>query len=301
MRSAIFFSLLVCVACPAEAQERKKRPSQDYPPHMEAAQVEKYKLVDGVQLRLWVFTPDGHKPGDRRPAIVFFFGGGWTGGSPQQFEQHSKHLAARGMVAITADYRVASRHGVKAKECVADAKSAIRWVRKHAEMLGVDPDRIAAGGGSAGGHLAACTALIPGFDESEEDAAVSSVPNALVLFNPAVVLAPVERERPIHREGAGSTRDRLGVDPVLLSPYHHVKEGAPPTIILHGRDDSTVPFRSVVLFSEAMHATGARCKLVGYPGQGHGFFNYGRGDNDMYRRTLASVDEFLTELGYLEK
>ena len=67
------------------------------------------------------------RPSDKRPAIVFFFGGGWTGGSPGQFEQQCKYLASRGMVAITADYRVASRHNVKAMCCVADAKSAIRF------------------------------------------------------------------------------------------------------------------------------------------------------------------------------
>jgi acetyl esterase/lipase len=284
----------------AFAQERKKRqPDRAYPPQMETTQVEVYKTIGEVTLNLWVYSPEGHKPGDRRAAIVFFFGGGWTGGSPKQFEQHCRYLASRDMVAMAADYRVASRHGVKAKDCVADAKSAVRWIRKHADSLGVDPERIAAGGGSAGGHLAACTGVIPGFDESSEEAAVSSVPNALVLFNPAVVLAPVEGQRPLNAGRGGDIRERMGVDPAQLSPYHHVKGNAPPTIIFHGKDDSTVPYRTVELFAEAMETAGARCKLAGYEGQGHGFFNYGRGDNAMYRHTLKAMDEFLTELGYL--
>src|SRR6185503_1822467 len=120
-----------------------------------------------------------HKPTDKSPAIVFFFGGGWTNGSPGQFEEHCKHLGSRGLVAITADYRVASRQQVKAVSCVADAKSAIRYVRKEAARLGIDPDRIVAGGGSAGGHIAACTGTIDGFDEAGEDKSISSVPNAM--------------------------------------------------------------------------------------------------------------------------
>jgi acetyl esterase/lipase len=265
---------------------------------MEASHVEVYKTVGDVKLKLWIYTPERHKPGDNRPAIVFFFGGGWTSGTPKQFEPHCQYLASRGMVAMTADYRVASRHGVKAKDCVADAKSAVRWIRQNAESLGVDPDRVAAGGGSAGGHLAACTGIVPGFEESTEAAAVSSVPNALVLFNPALVLAAVEGQPP--KSKRGNLGERMGVDPVQLSPYHHVKAEAPPAIIFHGKDDSTVPYRTAELFAEAMEKAGAKCKLIGYEGQGHGFFNHGRRDNAMYDRTVEAMDQFLTELRYLE-
>ena len=89
-------------------------------------------------------APDAEQPTDKRPAIVFFLGGGWKSGTPAQFQEHAKHFAARGMVAISADYRVASRHDVKAAACVADAKSAIRWVREsataalHAYEVGAD-------------------------------------------------------------------------------------------------------------------------------------------------------------------
>src|SRR5688572_13478925 len=117
-----------------------------YPPKLDDAQPHLFKQVDGVELNLYVFKPKLNE-GDRRPAIVFFFGGGWSGGSPEQFAPHCRYLASRGMVAIAADYRVAKRHSVKAVDCVRDAKSAIRWVRQHAKELGVDPDRIVAAGG----------------------------------------------------------------------------------------------------------------------------------------------------------
>ena len=140
------------------------------------AHAEVYKTIGDTRLELFLFTLEGHQPTDHRPAIVFFFGGGWNNGTPKQFEPHCRMLAAQGMVAITADYRVASRHQVKVVDCVRDAKSAVRWVRQNAQRLGIDPQRIAAGGGSAGGHLAAATATLPEFDEPTEDAKISSRP-----------------------------------------------------------------------------------------------------------------------------
>ena len=62
-----------------------------------------YKTLDQVELKLHVFLPDGHKPSDKRSAIVFFFGGGWNSGSPSQFYPHCEHLAVRGMVALSAE------------------------------------------------------------------------------------------------------------------------------------------------------------------------------------------------------
>lgn len=271
--------------------------AQPYPPTFDGARAEVYKKVGDVTLSLHVFEPTTG-PKTNRPAIVFFFGGGWNSGSPTQFEQHCRHLAARGMVAITADYRVASRHQVKPTACLADAKSALRWVRQNASRLGVDPNRIAAGGGSAGGHLAAATGTVPGFDEAGEDATVSAVPNALVLFNPALVLAPLDG---LNLEGfdARVGEERMGTDPKKLSPAHHVRRGAPPTIIFHGKADTTVPYRTAEAFATAMRQAGNRCELVGYEGQPHGFFNYGRGDGSKYRETVAAMDAFLVSLGYL--
>jgi hypothetical protein len=119
-----------------------------------------YKTANGLELKLHVFEPMGLQPSDRRPAIVFFFGGGWNSGEAKQFYQQARALADQGMVAFSADYRVKSRNQTTPFECVLDGKSAIRWVRQHAAALGVDPERIAAAGGSAGGHVAASAACL---------------------------------------------------------------------------------------------------------------------------------------------
>lgn len=267
-----------------------------YPPTLEGAKEQVYKTVGDVELKLWIYSPEGHQPSDSKPAIVFFFGGGWTSGSPEQFEQQCRYLASRGMVAITADYRVGSRHKVKAVDCVRDAKSAMRWVREHAAELGVDPDRIAAGGGSAGGHLAACAGTIEAFDEAGENAEVSSRPNALVLFNPAVSFDPavVKADDPRVAGLAG----RLGVEPTALSPANHVDASDPPTIVLIGTKDFLIDGNRQ--FAERMLAAGVRCDLDLYEDRTHSFFNYGSGGNKDFLATLASADRFLASLGWLE-
>ena len=256
-----------------------------------------YKKVGDTQLMLHIFRPTERKAGERLPAIVFFFGGGWVSGTVNQFVPQSKYLAERGMVAIVADYRVKSRHGVTPMECVTDAKSAIRWVRMHAIELGIDDKRIVAAGGSSGGHLAACTALLKGLEEKNEDLKISSVPNALVLFNPALDFSDLRKRLPADRVGPiGDLGDRA----MEISPIHHVNPGAPPTIIFHGTGDTTVPFEQAARFCEEMKKQGNRCEVVPFEGRPHAFFNYGRGDNTDYRETLRKTDEFLISLKYLK-
>lgn len=245
-----------------------------------------YKHVDNGTLKLHIFD-EGRSGNAHRPGIVFFSGGGWVNGTPAQFFPHCEYLASRGMVAISAEYRVQSRHGTSPFECVADGKSTIRWIRTRAVDLGIDPQRLAAGGGSAGGHVATCAAMISDFDEPGEDVSVSPIPDTLVLFNP-VVDTTSEHFAP-----------RLGERANALSPLHHVKSGLPPTIIFHGIDDFIVPFEDVKRFTSAMQAAGNVCELVGFEGKGHGFFNFGRDDGAASYETLHATDRFLARLGFL--
>ena len=277
-----------------------------YPPEMEGTTSEVYRTVGDVELKMHFCNPEGHTADEQRPAIIFFFGGGWRSGSPLQFLPQCQYLAERGMVAALADYRVATRHGVTAHECVEDAKSAIRWLRANADRLGVDPNRIAAGGGSAGGHLAAATATLPGHDPDPDG--VSPVPNALVLFNPATVLAPVDgdptpTEEELERFAA--LEERFGAPAESMSPFHHLRAGLPPTILFHGQADETVPHSTADRFCRGLRDHKNRCDFVSYHDQGHGFFNFGRGEdgenrNKWYDDTVSRMDGFLYSLEWLD-
>jgi acetyl esterase/lipase len=293
MRLLLFMACLCSCTAFAQVTPSKKKAS-DHPPVIPGTQVETYRKVGASELKLWVFNPTA-KADKPLPCVVFFFGGGWTSGTPAQFEPQSRHLASRGMIAIVADYRVKSRQNALPADCVSDAKACVRWVRANAARLGIDPSRIAVGGGSAGGHLAAAVATVPGLDSATDDKAVSCLPNALVLFNPGTVMAPFPGLE-LKGFGGGLDKSKFGCEPTEISPLHHVKKGLPPTIIFHGKADTTVPYATVEKFTEAMKAAGNRCELIGFEGQPHGFFNKSK-----YQETLDATDAFLVSLGYLPK
>lgn len=245
-----------------------------------------YKVVGDTEFKLHIFYPKGHQPTDKRPGIVFFFGGGWVSGSPSQFFPHCRHLASRGMVAMSAEYRVRSRNQTTPKECVKDGKSAVRWIRRNAGKLGIDPDQILAGGGSAGGHVAAATGTLDGFDEEGEDLNISARPAALVLFNPVFDNGP---------GGYGHKRVKDYWEDI--SPMHNLDKETPPTMVLLGTEDDLIPVSTAETYKAKMEALGVRCDLHLYEGRKHGFFNLGRG---FYEKPLQDMDDFLVSLGYLD-
>lgn len=245
-----------------------------------------YKRIGDRELKLFIEKPEGWKSTDHRPAILFFFGGGWVAGSPGQFRKQSRYLATRGMVGICVEYRTLPK-GDKGPPviCCADAKSAMRYVRSHAGELGIDPNRIAAAGGSAGGHLAAFTALVKGLDDSTDNLAISCKPNALVLFNP------------VFNNGPGNYGyDRMGERYKDFSPAHHISAKAPPAIIFFGTKDKYVPVATAKAFQAGMEQCGARSQTIFYQDQEHGFFN----KEPYFTPTLIEADKFLASLGWLQ-
>lgn len=246
-----------------------------------------YKKAGSRELHLYMEKPVDWKASDRRPAIVFFFGGGWVSGKPTQFQPQSKYFASRGMVGIRVEYRVIPK-GDKGPPvvCCQDAKSAMRWVRSHAAELGIDPQRIAASGGSAGGHLAAFTSMVAGNDDPADDLKVSPKANALVLFNPVFDNGP--------DGGYGGTR--FGARYQEFSPAHNITSNAPPTVVFLGGSDHLISTNILERFKGNMTKAGVRCDAHVYPSQPHGFFN-----QDPYKTaTLIEADKFLASLGWLK-
>ncbi len=118
----------------------------------------------------------------------------------------------------------------------------------------------------------------------------------MILFNPACTLAPTEDWKPKAAKPELSV-ERLGVKPKAISPAHHIGPHTPPCLVLHGKKDTTVSYASVVAFERAMKKENRPCKLVGYEGAGHGFFNSG----ENYAKTLAEADKFLVDLGWIKQ
>jgi len=247
-----------------------------------------YKKLQGGDLMLHVFGELEPAKIKKRPAIVFFFGGGWTGGHPKQFYPHCEFLSEKGMLAISAEYRTKGSHGTTPFQCVEDGKSAIRWLRENASKFKIDPNKIVAAGGSAGGHVAACTGIISGFETGNLD--ISSTPQALILFNPVC-----------DTSSAGYGQKKIGDRWKKISPLHNISNETPPTCIFHGTADTTVPLTNAVNFQKTMREKKIKCELHTYQDAKHGFFNYGRGDGSAYNDTIIKMKLFLEGQGLLAK
>ena len=142
---------------------------------------ETYRRINGQDLTVDLFVPEKVQA---RGAVIFFHGGSWNRGSPDAFHAHCALLCARGMVCASASYRLIKHTADDVRDCIADARAAVAWMRTQASELGFDPHKLVAAGGSAGGHLAACTGIIA------DDTWPTSKPNALILFNPVIDQGP---------------------------------------------------------------------------------------------------------------
>ena len=239
-----------------------------------------YKSTDQADLNLFVYKPVDFDKSQTYSCIVFFHGGGWNSGDYKQFERQSIYFASRGMVAISVEYRIRNKHGTSPIEAMEDAKSAIRYIRSNAKLFSVNPNLIAAAGGSAGGHLAAVAGNIDLFENPNEDLSVSSKPNLLILYNPVLHFG---------------RKWQWIKNPSDASPYENLKKGAPPTIILTGTEDKIVPVELVKNYKKRMESIGSRCDLILYEDAEHAFFNKG----DDFVDTVLQTDFFLKSNWYL--
>lgn len=246
-----------------------------------------YKLFDGFTLDAYIFKPPRWHATDHRPAIVLFHGGDWNVGTPGSCFEQCRYWASRGMVAVAVQYRLHDRQGTTPLESIADAKSAIRWLRTHRSAYGIDGARIVGCGESAGAHLAACTALLKDADNAGDKRLVSDVPNALLLVSP--ILDP----------GLDFGFRQLLPDSSKInqcSPLRHVQGGLPPTSIIQGMTDEIALNSGTRLFTERMTKVGNMCELHTSMARVH----LSTRDPSALREILSLSDKFLVSLGFLE-
>jgi dienelactone hydrolase len=243
-----------------------------------------YKHSGGAPRELEVYYPPNWRAsGPAVPGVILFHGGGWSGGNLQQFRYACQYLASRGLVAATANYRMltkAEREKLPAGEsnkrvCVTDAKSAIRWMKQHAAELGIDPQRLITGGGSAGGHVSVLATLNPGLNDPQDPREFDTRVAAYLLFNPAF-------------RASDSSDAEIDV-------LRHLDAGMAPAIFFFGTDDATWKPGSDALLAGLKARGGSQAELWLGEGQAHGFFNRPPWQDV----TLAEADRFLARLGFL--
>lgn len=235
-----------------------------------------------LKLRLDVYRAKPGTPGDLgglRPAVIQVHGGGWLAGS--RYEQGIpllNHLASRGWVGFNIDYRLSPEATWPAQ--IVDVKRAIAWVRSNASELGIDPDRIAITGGSAGGHLTALAALTandpafqPGFEEADTSV-VAAVPfyGVYDLTNERGHYYPELQswafERVVLKKPLAGNEELYRA----ASPRFRVHAGAPPFMVIHGERDTLVPVADARDFvAELAAVSNSDVRYVELPGAEHAF------------------------------
>lgn len=242
-----------------------------------------YKRSDGKSRTIELFFPPNHDAKKAKaPGLILIHGGGWSGGTPAQFRRACAYFASRGMVTATVQYRMLTKDEAgklppgesRKRVCVTDAKSAIRWMKSHAEELGIDPARIVTGGGSAGGHVSVLATTNPGLDDPTDPKEQTTSVIAYLLFNPAFT----------PDDAADREVDALA----------HVTEKFAPAIVFFGSEDRWKTGWNAV-FEKLKSAGNAGTEVFLAKGQPHGFFN----KDPWQTLTLIEADRFLARLGIL--
>lgn len=272
---------------PAAPKPRPVRVTATLGKQLKPTELITYKTVeDGkLPLTLHVFKPVEWKATDKRPVLVTFHGGGWAAGDPSTQYYLADRLAKYGWVGVSVKYRLTNKNhpGTTPFDAVKDARSAVRYVRAHAAELGIDPNRVVTNGGSAGGHLAAATAMFDDINDELDDLKISAKPQAMILMYPVIDTG---------EKGYGHAL--IGEKWKLLSPVDRVTPSLPPTLIMHGDRDTVTPYPGAKLFHEKMLAAGNDCELITGKGP-HGYFTY---QQEPYELAMADVDRWLKKQGY---
>jgi acetyl esterase/lipase len=255
-----------------------------------------YSEVDGVPLRFDHYRP--LRAEGPAPAVVFVHGGAWLHGDPSQAAGNALHFARRGIATVSISYRLAPAHRFPAP--VDDVRRGLRWVRAHAAELGVDPQRIALLGLSAGAHLTMMAHVARALPELTPDlpaelaGVAEDVRAVIVHYGPF----DLTRSRPFP-DGIDPAGELLGPRRSderwvhLASPVRHAAHVSAPVLLIHGTKDTVVSYRESVRMHEALTAAGKPAEILLLEGAPHAFQTEWRGEAN--RRANDAMDAFLTE------
>lgn len=253
-----------------------------------ADKVVTYKEVDSKKLNMHFYFPDDLKAGEKRPVMLFIHGGSWRGGNPAVHAFESIYFSKRGMITATISYRLLNKQVISPEACLSDVRDAMRYLKKHAENLNIDPEKILTSGGSAGGHLAASLSTLTDSSWTEKD-----FPNAMILLYPAMDLVNGWK-------GGANSCKKAKIDPKSFSPLHHINKDTPPTLILSGSKDQVVNPASARAFVKGLKPFGKLSRYIEYQDKGHKLFERNKNDPH-FRATLFYMESFLQEIGWLNK
>lgn len=247
-----------------------------------------YKKTKANKLSLDIFNPSDWKATDRRTAIIVFHGGGWIKGKPWEYYPFAAYFSKRGMVGICVEYGlIDTLNPVPPISCIKDARTSIRFIRKHAADLGIDTTKIIVTGISAGGHLAIGTALFDEINEIAEDRSISCMPNGIILYSPVIDTSP---------KGYGNKI--CGPYWRELSPVDRIIQGLPPCLIFHGTADNVTPYVGVLQFQKGMGEKGNYCKVITTHDVQHTWFRH---DLAVFYNIMKQSCNFLSEQKFAQQ
>jgi acetyl esterase/lipase len=286
------FSILLPAQSAVTPQQIKAKDADKGPRPVEFRDLT-YLKVGEDNLTLDVYQNPKH---GAAPVLVYFHGGGWVKGERPHSYTSFRSFLAMGFSVVSVDYRLAP--AAPAPAAVQDARCSLAWIKENAAKYNFDVDHVVVYGTSAGGHLALMSGMMPGSASVDlpQCADLPKVAAILDFYGPAdlVDITGVANTR------GWATRWIAGVPDAAemakrMSPMTHVRSGLPPTFIVHGDADPTVPYEHSVRLQKALDAAGVPNRLFTVSGGVHGKF-----DDDQKNAIIAAIQEFLTKQKVLQ-
>lgn len=242
------------------------------------------RFSDGVELMATAIFPKDHQPQNLAPSIFFFHGGLWKMGDPTEFAPWAVHLAEMGIVSVLFEYRQLMNHDIPAESVIEDSWEAWAWMRQNAEPLGIDPNKIMAGGSDAGALMALMLAM-------KKDKKIPPPPAAFVIFRGLVDCS----HKSMISHYFSSPKEAKAYSPIDL-----VKKGLPPLFMALGGRDKFIQTKQVEKFVKLYQSRKNKTRFVFFKEDDHTFYDF-NANPGLFEYTLKELAQFLAECGMIDR